>query len=132
MRKMIAKSYLALVGAMYLGLAVWCTLSPAVTSQKVGFDIQPGSGQSEFLVIYGGLELGLALIFLMPLVYRESLRFSMLACILIHASLVAFRTVSLFIFSDFDGMTYNLATGEWIIFLAGIACYYFGGNVRGD
>jgi hypothetical protein len=122
---MISRIYLALVGTMYLGLSAWCTISPQVTSQKVGFDIQPGSGQSEFLVIYGGLELGLALILLMPLVYHESLRFSLLSCILIHGCLVAFRTASFFMFTEFESMTYNLAIGEWTILLFGLVCFFF-------
>lgn len=123
--KMIAKIFLTLVGMMYLGLAVWCSVSPAVTSDKVGFDLKPGSGQSEFLVIYGGLELGLALIFLLPLVREDYLTSSLLACVLIHACLVAFRTVSLFLYSDIPSMTYKLAIGEWVILILAIVCMFY-------
>ena len=125
---MIAKIFLTLVGAMYLGLAVWCSVSPAVTSDKVGFDLKPGSGQSEFLVIYGGLELGLALIFLLPLIRADCLTSSLLACVLIHACLVAFRTVSLFLYSDIGSMTYNLAVGEWVILILALVCVFYARN----
>jgi hypothetical protein len=119
---MMAKLFLAIIGLMYLGLAVWCSVSPSTTSGKVGFDLKPGSGQSEFLVIYGGLELGLALIFLLPLVRAEFLASSLLACVLIHACLVAFRTVSLFLYSDISSMTYKLAIGEWVILILAVLC----------
>ena len=47
--------FLTVIGVAYLLLAAWCTFAPARTSQAVGFDLKPGSGQSEFLVVYGGL-----------------------------------------------------------------------------
>jgi len=125
---MIAKLFLTLVGIIYLGLAVWCSVSPAVTSEKVGFELNPGSGQSEFLVIYGGLELGLSLIFLLPLVRDNFLTSSLLACVLIHACLVAFRTVSLFLYSDISSMTYKLAVGEWVILILALVCLVYSSN----
>jgi FtsH-binding integral membrane protein len=121
---MVAKGFLAIVGLMYLALAIWCSVAPAITSNKVGFELKPGSGQSEFLVIYGGLELGLCLIFLVPLVREEYLASSLLACVLIHACLVAFRTASLFLYSDISSMTYKLAIGEWIILIAALVCMF--------
>ncbi len=110
---------------MYVGLAIWCSLSPLTTSEKVGFTLKPGSGQSEFLVIYGGLELGLALIFLLPLVRSEALTFSLLACVLTHACLVTFRTLGFFLYSDITSMTYQLAIGEWVIFILASVCLFF-------
>ncbi|HEY4261629.1 MAG TPA: hypothetical protein VGM98_15775 [Schlesneria sp.] len=46
---LVSRVFLAVVGVVYLYLAVWCSLKPAQTSQLVGFDLKPGSGQSEFL-----------------------------------------------------------------------------------
>ena len=122
---MLAKVFLALVGLMYIGLSLWCSFSPAVTSEKVGFELKGGTGQSEFLTVYGGLELGMALIFLLPLVRNDMLFSSLLACILIHACLVVFRTISFFLYSEIAPMTYQLAAGEWIILILGLICAYF-------
>ncbi|MEZ6097160.1 MAG: hypothetical protein R3C03_23545 [Pirellulaceae bacterium] len=121
---MIGKIFLTLVGVIYLGLAVWCTIAPKEVSGKVGLSLTPGTGQSEFLVVYGGLEFGLALIFLMPLFRNDSLPHILLACVLLHGALVVFRTVSFFLYSDFASMTYKLAIGEWVIFLAGLLCMF--------
>jgi hypothetical protein len=119
---MVSKIFLSVVGFIYLGLAVWCSLSPAITSNKIGFELIGGSGQSEFLVVYGGLELGLSLIFLLPLVRSEFLLNSLISCLIIHSCLVVFRTVSFFCFSDISAMTYQLAVGEWLILILSVLC----------
>ena len=46
-------------------------------------------------------------------------------CVLIHGSLVLFRTWSLLRFSGFDSMTRNLAIGEWVILIGGIVVLIF-------
>ena len=115
---MISRIYLALIGIVYLYLAGWCSLMPVQTSGLVGFELKPGSGQSEFLVIYGGLELAMALIFLLPLIRPSQLQSSLLTCLIIHACLVQFRTVSFFMYGDIQPMTQKLALYEWLIFLS--------------
>ena len=122
--ELVSKIYLVLVGLMYLGLALWCTFAPATTSQHVGFELKPGSGQSEFLTIYGGLEFGLALIFLLAAYKTDMVSFGVIACTLLHCSLVVFRSAGFMLFSDFAPITYKLAIGEWVIALLGIALTY--------
>ncbi len=118
---MAAKIYLIVVSVLYLGLAIWCTVSPKVTSEKVGFELIGGSGKSEFMTVYGGLEFGLALVLLSTLWRSEMISWGVLACVLIHGSLVLFRSLSFIAFSEIGGMTYKLAIGEWVIFLLGLA-----------
>ena len=117
---MIAKIYLAVTALVYFSLAIWCTVSPAATSQKVGFQLKEGSGQSEFMTVFGGLEFGLALILLCSISRAQTVTYGLIACVLIHGSLVLFRTISLFSFSGIEPMTYKLATGEWVIFILGL------------
>ena len=121
---MLAKIYLAVVALMYVGLALWCSLQPEVTSEKVGFHLTGGSGRSEFLTIYGGLEFGLALVLLASLVKSETVGYGLIACVLIHASLVVFRSIGFFCFKDLDPITYKLAIGEWVILLLGMAIIF--------
>lgn len=111
------RTFLALVGGMYVVLALWCSLAPAATSQSVGFTLQPGSGQSEFLVIYGGLELALGIVFLWPVYQREVTRYSLSICVIVHGCLVLFRTAGFFLFEGIQSTTYSLAVGEWLILL---------------
>ena len=118
---MTERIFLAVVGVAYLLLAVWCSLRPSQTAQSVGFSLTPGSGQSEFLVVYGGLELGLGIVFLLPLYNVEWTSFALVACLVIHACLVPFRTFSFFLFSGIQTTTYVLAVVEWVIFLGALA-----------
>ena len=122
---MPAKIFLALIGLMYIGLAIWCTLSPQNTSEKIGFQLKSGSGQSEFLVIYGGLELAMGVLFLLPLFRSDWLHYSLIACIVIHVCLVLFRTASYFMYDGITGTTNKLAIGEWVILLASIAVWVY-------
>lgn len=119
----MVRSFIACVGLLYLVLAFWCAFSPEATSQSVGFTLQSGSGQSEFLTVYGGLELGLGILFLLPLFKQEYLRFSLLTCVIIHGSLVFFRTIGFFIYSGFESITFNLAAGEWLIFVISLVLW---------
>lgn len=114
---LVSRIFLTLIGLTYLYLAAWCSFMPVQTSQLVGFDLKPGSGQSEFLVIYGGLELGLAIVFLLPFIRPKQLESSLTACLIIHACLVLFRTVSFVLYSGISSMTRQLAFYEWLIFL---------------
>jgi hypothetical protein len=122
---LLARIYLIAVSVIYLALAIWCSVSPTVTSEKVGFELKGGSGQSEFMTVYGGLEFGLALVLLLPVFKQEAVNYGVLACLLVHGSLCLFRTISFFCFSDIGPMTYKLAIGEWVIFLLGAAIWYF-------
>lgn len=116
-----AKIFLTLVGLLYLALALWCSFDPNTTSAKIGLQLQGGSGQSEFVTVYGGLEFAMAVIFMMPLVWNESTRFALVGCLIMHASLVAFRTFAYFSFEGIGPFTHRLAIGEWVILLASIA-----------
>lgn len=121
---MIQRLFLAVVGLLYAGLAAWCAVAPATTSETVGLELKGGSGRSEFLTVYGGLELGLALVFLLPAVLNRHTREAVLACLIIHACLVATRSVSFVLFEGISTSTYKLAAGEWVIFLASLAAWW--------
>ena len=118
---MTERIFLAVVGAAYLLLAAWCSLRPGQTSQSVGYTLMPGSGQSEFLVVYGGLELGLGIAFLLPLYDSSWTPFALFTCLIIHACLVLFRTTSFFLYSGIQTTTHILAFVEWLIFLGAVA-----------
>ena len=80
--------------------------------------LQAGSGQSEFLTVYGGLEFAIVGVFLWPLVQRDSTKFALLCCLWLHGCLVAFRSFGFLLYHDVPSTTYALAATEWAIFLA--------------
>lgn len=120
----MTRAFLAVVGVAYLVLAAWCSMKPVQTSNSVGLTLQPGSGQSEYLVVYGGLQLGLGLVFLWPLIQQNVTQPILVACLLIHACLVLMRTISLFSFSGLQTTTHVLAVVEWAILLGSVWRYF--------
>jgi hypothetical protein len=119
----MARIFLAFVGTAYILLAAWCSLMPEETSSAVGFKLQSGSGQSEFLTVYGGLELALGITFLWPLYRPTEVAFSLFLCLLIHGCLVTFRTAGFALYSGIPPMTYSLAATEWGIFIGAAVLY---------
>jgi hypothetical protein len=109
--------FLLLVGVAYIALALWCAIRPAQTSESVGFRLQPGAGQSEYFVVYGGLQLGLGLVFLWPLLRDQDPAYALFVCLLVHASLVVFRSISFVLYTGIGTTTYILSGIEWVIFL---------------
>ena len=116
----MARAFLAVVGAAYIFLAIWCAAQPDATARSVGFELMPGSGQSEYFVVYGGLELALGIAFLWPLRRKEDTVGALRLCCLIHSCLVVFRSVSFFNFSDIGQTTYILAVIEWLILIGAL------------
>lgn len=125
-----ARSYLVLVGLLYLGLGLYCAFAPGAASKKVGFGLQGANGTSEFITVYGGLEVALAVLFFLALLSDEATRASLLACLIIHACLVLFRTASILLLDGVGGSIYRLAIGEWVILLAGLTVWYFSPSAR--
>ena len=118
---MAARIFLAVVGSVYLALAIWCSVAPERTAKAVGFELTGGSGRSEFLVVYGGLELALGIAFLIPLIRKKmDPRPALQLCTLVHGCLVAFRSLSFALFDDIGSTTYSLAASEWLLFLASV------------
>lgn len=117
----VARIFLAVVGAAYLLLGIWCAAAPAQTSKSVGFSLEPGSGESEYFTVYGGLEFAWGLIFLMPLLMTDTTRPFLIACVVIHSTAVIFRAISFFLFTGMGTTTYVLAGVEWAIFLSSAA-----------
>ena len=126
----MTKAYLTIVGLIYLGLSLWCSFAPQHTSAVVGLDLRPGAGDSEFLTVYGGLEMGLALLLLAPLCWPDSLKYSLWACVVVHVCIVLFRSIGFLVYGFVPGMTLRLAIGEWVILLIGLYCVVRAGGLQ--
>ncbi|MEZ6046182.1 MAG: DUF4345 family protein [Planctomycetaceae bacterium] len=120
----MARLFIVVVGLLYVVLGVWCAVAPTKTSKYVGFQLAPGGGQSEFFTVYGGLELGLGLAFLIPLFRTETTGTMLLVSLLLHASLVLFRSLSFMLYTDIPSSTYGLAVVEWILLLGSLGFWW--------
>lgn len=56
-------AYLYLNALLYVVFAAWMTFFPWNTARAIGFSSLSNGGRSEYLVIYGGLQVGFALFF---------------------------------------------------------------------
>jgi Domain of unknown function (DUF4345) len=61
---MEANLFLWINGILYLIFSLWCFLIPTKVAGFVGLGLLNVSGKSEFLAVYAGLEMGMALFFL--------------------------------------------------------------------
>ncbi len=85
--------YLWANALLYAMFAALCSLKLTATSQSMGFLSLDRGGRSEFLTVYGGMELGLALMFAW-MAWRPALNRTGLAiALLIYAPIVAFRLI---------------------------------------
>ena len=119
-----SKIFLTVVGVAYLGLAAWCAIKPEQTSQALGLRLEPGSGQSEYFTVYGGLQLGLGLLFLWPWLQADWLPYSLVACLVVHASLVLMRSIAFGLYAGIPAMTIGFAASEWVIFLLSLMFWW--------
>lgn len=128
---MSAKVLLTVAGLLYLGLGLWCSIRPELTSRKVGFELMGGSGKSEFLTVYGGLEVALGLVFLIAAFRADMAGFGLLLCAVLHGCLCLFRTISFVQYKDIEPFTYRLAIGEWVLLAATLVVYWLWSRGQG-
>jgi hypothetical protein len=120
----MARIFLAIVGAIYILLAVWCMALPEKTAGSVGFTLKPGSGQSEYFTVYGGMQLALGLLFLLPLLRPEFVSTALLVSLVFHGCLVLCRSISIGLFSGIANPTWYFVATEWVLLLATLGFWW--------
>lgn len=109
--------YLYINAALYLVLAAWCTFSMSTTARNLGYETLTANGRSEYLVIYGGLQLGLAIAFWMLASNSSLHRFGLLFSLAIYGPIVLYRWTTIVMFKA-GGMTLGIACLETVLLLA--------------
>jgi len=117
------KIYLYLNAILYVLFAAWCTLEPGSTSTNIGFlDLSIG-GKSEYLVVYGGLQWGLAIAFWLLARDAANWKIGMLLSIALYAPIVAYRLVTVARFWPVPSLTLATGTLELGLLIAALAIY---------
>lgn len=117
--------YLYLNAAIYLLLAGWCALAPARTATSVGYATLTRSGQVEYLTIYGGLQVGLAILFAW-FAWSQQMRTGLVFALALYAPIVLFRSIGLLRWWPVETTTLALAAVEWVMLLAGVWLWWQG------
>lgn len=109
-------AYLYLNAFLYAFLAAWCTVFPAETAAAVGFQTLTRSGQSEYLVIYGGLQLGMAFLFAY-FAWSKQPRNGLVLALAFYVPILAYRAATVVAFWPVEPTTLLLALLEWIMLI---------------
>jgi hypothetical protein len=118
----MVNAYLYLNAVLYTALAVWCTLFPARTAAAVGYTTLSKSGQSEYLVIYGGLQLGMAFLFAY-FARTGQQRNGLLVGLAFYVPIVLYRAFTLANLWPVESTTIFLAVLEWLLLIAAVALW---------
>ena len=110
--------YLWINAVLYALLALWCLLMPTQTSQSIGFLQLSNSGQSEYAVIYGGMQFGFAFLFAWTAL-SGNVRFGLIFALSIYVPILLFRIVSVARFWPVSSTT--LGTGAFEVVLTAAA-----------
>lgn len=93
----------------------------------MGYSTLSSGGRSEYLVVYGGLQLGLALIYLALARGDAALvRFGVVASVCLYAPIVAYRIVTVLRFWPTPALTLTVGALELGLLMAGAVLMWRG------
>jgi hypothetical protein len=124
----MAALYLYFNAVAYLVLAAWCTISARATAAAIGYIQLDNSGESEYRVVYGGLQLGLALCFFHLARRSELWPLGIRFALALYAPIVAYRLVTILGFRPVSGVT--LATAALEVVMLALAALLFLAGAR--
>jgi hypothetical protein len=122
---LMLKAYLLVNGVLYVIFALWCTFMPEKTAGYLGFAFKSGSGKSEYMTVYGGLEFGIALFFLAAGLKPELAQAGLLFALMFYGSLAVWRIYTFITVADIQKPTYYFGTSEIILAIMAAALYVF-------
>ncbi len=110
----MVNAYLYLNALLYALLALWCSVFPETTAAAVGYQVLNTSGQSEYLVIYGGLQLGMAFLF-GYFAWTRQPRNGLVMALAFYVPIVLYRSFTLARLWPVEKTTVLLAGLEWLL-----------------
>lgn len=118
---MITSAYLWLNAVMYLALGAWCAVKPASTAKALGFVQMDNAGRTEFLTIYGGLQMGLGAFFAVCAGFAAYRLSGIVFAVLLYSGIVMFRLGAMWRIAPIAPNTRLLATFEVLLLLGAVA-----------
>lgn len=111
----MSQAFLILNGVLYIALAAWCTILPMKTSAAIGFGLPNSSAKSEYLVVYGGLELAMGLFFLLCAFKANMLEAGLWFALLTYGCLMLYRWSTIFALKDLSMFIYSMVAVETLM-----------------
>lgn len=106
------RAYLLANAALYALFAVWCTIKPASTATSLGYLTRNAAGESEYLVIYGGLQFGLAAFFWWTARETSTYATGLVFALCLYAPIVVYRVITVIKGWPIPGLTLSVAALE--------------------
>ena len=111
----MAAVYFLVNAVLYLSLAVLCTFRSEQTSRGSGFVVLDNSGRSEYLVIYGGLQLGLGLFYVLLARRSEYADLGVAFSLLLYLPIVLYRLGTWLVYRPTSAVTRGTAGLEVLL-----------------
>ena len=119
----MAQIYLYLNSALYLALAVWGTAAPQSTAMRLGYLTMSDRGRAEYLTTYGGLQVGLAILFFL-LARSGDPRLGLRIAIGIYAPILLYRIMTGLLNLPSFGSTLGAVGLEALLLIVAIWLFY--------
>jgi hypothetical protein len=116
--------WLLLNAALYALFAVWCTVTPSRTAAAIGYVGLSAGGRSEYLTLYGGLQLGLAAMFLTFALDPALLPGGIAVAVMLYTPIVLYRWITITIYRPAAGITLAVAVLETILLIGSLYLYW--------
>ena len=121
--------YLYFNAAMYLLFSIWCSVASTSTAQALGFAQLTRSGATEYLTVYGGLQLGLAIIFGWT-AWSGELRFGLIVALALYVPMVLWRIAGASMNWPVENSTLYVAGLELAMLVAALLLWISGFRTR--
>lgn len=88
-------AYFIVNAVIYAAFSVWCALAPQQTATFLGLGRLNPAGEAEYLTVYGGLQGGLAVFYLLAALLPVHQRTALMFSVCLYGGLVLFRSLAI-------------------------------------
>lgn len=112
---------LRVIGVLYLLSGLWCVANPEASSQFLGMTLSE-QGMAEFVAVYGGLQVGIAVAMLGSTFNPQFIPGALYFALLVSAGLFVFRLLGIALHGAYEGLL-MMAVLEGIFVVALLKSY---------
>jgi hypothetical protein len=116
--------YLYINAAMYLFFAIWQTFSPWSTATAIGYEALTNSARSEYLVVYGGFQLGLTAFFCWAATSEITRHAGLIFAVCLYVPIVPYRLITVASFWPVSAVPLIIGSFECALLITGVALLF--------
>jgi len=123
------QAYFYLNSLLYAIIGIWVTTMPRAASAAMGYTLSSATGHSEFLTVYGGMTIGLSLIFFL-LAKDSANALGLRIAIAFYAPVLSYRIITGIGHFPLLGLFRGSVILEFFMLIAALALYFLTLNKR--